>query len=200
MVAIMDARLTVEDGGDSFSPVRASRPCEPDAHAPFRHGRWGAKYMKSCRSIRRPDRAVAPLHPEYSVKRALVLVGSAALLAATAAVRFGMKPAAAPSRVMVHCPAGTQGAFVTPPQVKVAVGDTVQWRMAGAVVSDSVVITLKDPQQAWPFTGARPSGGPDGANTGAARTRGTYGYNVRLLCRMPGGTQSVLIDPDVIID
>jgi hypothetical protein len=72
--------------------------------------------------------------------------------------------------------------------------------MAGEVVSDSVVITLKDPQQVWPFAGARPSGGSDGANTGAAITRGTYGYNVRLLCRMPGGTRSVVIDPDVIVD
>ena len=89
---------------------------------------------------------------------------------------------------------------MTPPQVHVAVGESVQWRMAGEVVSDSVVITLKDPQQVWPFAGARPSGGPDSANTGAALTRGTYGYNVRLLCRMPGGTRSVVIDPDVIID
>ena len=166
-------RLTLPDGSDSFSPVRPS-----------------------CR----PDRAVAPLHPEYSVKRALALVGSVALLAAgTAAIPFGTKPAATASKVMVHC-TGPQGPFVTPPEVHIAVGDSVQWRMTGTVVSDSVVITLKNPQQAWPFTGARPRGGPGGANTGAARTRGTYGYNVRLLCRMPGGTRSVVIDPDVIID
>ncbi len=131
-------------------------------------------------------------------------VGGIAVLAAviSAALPFHAQPRAplASSRVMVHCPTGNTGAFVTPASITIAVGDTVEWRMTGEVASDSIVISLKNPQQQWPFTGA-PARGGNVARSGSAQARGTYGYNVSLLCRVPGGgTQPVVIDPDIIIE
>jgi plastocyanin len=101
---------------------------------------------------------------------------------------------------MVHCPNGNQGAFVTPQQVTITVGDSIVWRMTGQVTSDTLVISLKDAEQRWPFGGAMPKGKAS-ARTGEARVKGTYGYNVHLQCRLPGGgSEPVVIDPDIIID
>jgi hypothetical protein len=109
-------------------------------------------------------------------------------------------PRANKSQIMVHCPNGNQPAFVTPVKDTIAVGDSIVWRMTGQVTSDSLVISLKDPNQAWPFTGPMPRG-TTSAQTGAARVKGTYGYNVHLLCRVPGGGSTpVTIDPDIIIE
>jgi plastocyanin len=122
------------------------------------------------------------------------------LAAGIAAVPFSPLRVPGIARVMVHCPNGNQGAFVTPQQVTIAVGDSVVWRMTGQVMSDTLVISLKDSEQAWPFSGAMPKG-QSSASTGAARVRGTYGYNVTLQCRLPGGgSEPVVIDPDIIID
>ena len=135
------------------------------------------------------------------MRRILAIAGSATLLVAVvAAIPFTSHRDPLKAQVMVHCPNGNQPAFVTPPQITIAVGDTIQWRMTGQVVTDTLVITLKDPEQAWPFTGAMPKG-KSSAHTGAAKTKGTYGYNVELECRVPGGgTQQVIIDPDIIIE
>jgi len=135
------------------------------------------------------------------MKRLLAVSGLAAMLVTAAAVAPGTRAVAATSKsVMVHCPSGDTTGFVTPNSVTIAVGDSLVWRMTGRVVSDSIVISLKDPQQSWPFLG-NPSRGGSNARAVGATTAGTYGYNVRLLCRMPGGgRQSVTIDPDIIIE
>ena len=135
------------------------------------------------------------------MRRILAIAGSATLLAAVvAAIPFRSSRDPLTAKVMVHCPNGNKPAFVTPPQITIAVGDTIQWRMTGQVTTDTLVISLKNPEQAWPFSGPMPKGKTD-AQTGAARVQGTYGYNVELECRVPGGgTQSVTIDPDIIIE
>jgi plastocyanin len=135
------------------------------------------------------------------MKRAVAVAGCVTLLAAgIAAVPFSPLRAPATAQVLVHCPNGNQGAFVTPQQVTIAVGDSIVWRMTGQVTSDTLVISLKDDRQAWPFGGAMPKG-KTSAQTGDARVKGTYGYNVHLECRLPGGgTEPVVIDPDIIID
>jgi hypothetical protein len=103
------------------------------------------------------------------------------------------------ARVMVHCPVGDREAFVTPPQIRVRTGGTIEWRMNSEVASDSIVISLKDGSQSWPFNGTPSRGGQVAVATGAGAP-GTYGYNVRLLCRIPNeGVQEVIIDPDIII-
>jgi plastocyanin len=106
---------------------------------------------------------------------------------------------AATARVMVHCRAGNTPAFVTPQQVRIAVGDTVEWRAAGNIVMDSIYISLKDSTQSWPFEGTPARGGPV-TRTLAAVEPGTYGYDVTVLCRIPGGgVRREVIDPDIII-
>lgn len=112
--------------------------------------------------------------------------------------------------VTVHCSNGTDSAFVTPTRVRIAVGDSVEWEMAGNVASDSIVITLKDSKRTWPFAGRAPRGhGRADARAGIrsdvrahrAHTRGTFAYNVDLLCHIPGGgTRAIRIDPDIIIE
>lgn len=135
------------------------------------------------------------------MRRVLAIAGSVALLvAAVAALPFASSQAAKKSRVMVHCPNGNQPARVTPPKITISVGDSIEWRMTGQVVSDSLVISLKNPDQAWPFAGPVPHG-TTSASTGNAVSKGSYGYNVHLICRVPGGgTQPVTIDPDIIIE
>lgn len=135
------------------------------------------------------------------MKRIFAVTAYVGVLAAgLAAAPLTSPPAAKKSQIMVHCPNGNQDAFVTPVHDTIAVGDSVVWRMTGQVTSDSLVITLKDADQTWPFSGAMPKGATS-AQTGAARTKGTYGYNVHLQCRVPGGgTQPVTIDPDIIIE
>lgn len=135
------------------------------------------------------------------MKRVVAVAGFATLLAAgVAAVPFSPSPVPGSAKVMVHCPAGNREGFVTPQRIKIALGDSIEWRMTGQVVSDTLVITLKNPEQAWPFSGAMPTG-KTSAQTGDARVKGTYGYNVHLQCRRPGGgSEPVVIDPDIIID
>jgi plastocyanin len=125
---------------------------------------------------------------------AVVLVGLGAF-----AIHGATKPPKT-GRVQVHCPDGNRNAFVTPASLHIAVGDSVDWRMTGQVTSDSLIIALKDTAQVWPFAGKPPRGGTSATAAAAAR-KGTYGYSVTLDCRVPaGGTQHVVIDPDIIIE
>ncbi len=135
------------------------------------------------------------------MKLPLASVGLAAILLTAAAGTPRTRSAVASTKsVTIHCPAGDTTGFVTPNSVSILVGDSLLWRVTGRVASDSIVISLKDPQQSWPFAGS-PSQGGSSARAAGATTAGTYGYNVRLLCRLPGGgRQSVTIDPDIIIE
>ncbi|HSR15782.1 MAG TPA: hypothetical protein VLL51_08520 [Gemmatimonadales bacterium] len=135
------------------------------------------------------------------------LVVSLAALGAVAAVAVtGESPAPARQQVQtevvsVRCPAGNVPASVSPEEVRVRVGNSVEWRVIGPTASDSIWIDLKAPQQqAWPFAGAPPRGGSS-ARANGARNPGTYSYNVHLLCRVPGGgIEPVTIDPDIIVE
>jgi hypothetical protein len=134
------------------------------------------------------------------MKRIVAVAVSVALLAAgIAAAPVAAPRVATTSQISVYCPNGGQPPYVSPAPATVAVGDSVVWRMAGAIKSDTLVITLKDAKQSWPFDGPTPRGSTS-ARTGAALVKGTFGYNVHLDCRMSShGSESVDIDPDVII-
>lgn len=133
----------------------------------------------------------------------LTAVGFAALVALGSVVlssNSATSPPRARAQVTAHCPNGGTDAFVTPVRVRIAVGDSLVWRTTGQTVADSIEISLKDRNTQWPFAGTIPAG-QSVASTGAASTRGTFQYAVRLVCRIPGGgTQVVVIDPDIIID
>jgi len=135
------------------------------------------------------------------VRRILAIAGSATLLAAAvAAIPFAARRDPLTAKVQVHCPSGAEPSFVSPAQLKIAVGDSVQWKITGAVGTDTLIITLKDPAQPWPFSGPMPTG-RNSAQTGASLAKGTFGYNVTLECKAAAGrTESVTIDPDVIIE
>lgn len=121
------------------------------------------------------------------------VLGAMALAPAEEAVR-------GTGRAQVHCPNGNNEGFVTPRQLRIALGDSVEWRMAGPTPSDSIIISLKDTTQVWPFDSTPPRGGAN-ARANRARTRGTYAYGVSLLCREQGGPpQRVYIDPDIIVE
>ena len=135
------------------------------------------------------------------MKRVFAVAGFATLLAAgVAAVPYSPLRTRATPPVTVHCPNGGQPGKVTPTPIRIVVGDTIVWNVTGQVTSDTLVITLKDAEQTWPFSGPMPAGRTS-ATTGTARVKGTYGYNVHLQCRLPGGgSEPVVIDPDIIID
>jgi plastocyanin len=135
------------------------------------------------------------------MKRILAIAGitSALALGASALSRAAVAPPDT-KHVQVHCPTGNGGGFVTPASLHITVGDSVQWNTTGQVTSTSLIIALKDTSQAWPFTGAPPRGSTSATAARALRT-GTYGYSVTLECRQPGGgSQHVVIDPDIIIE
>jgi hypothetical protein len=134
------------------------------------------------------------------MKRAsVVAVCATVLVAGLAAAPFAAK-FAHNSQVMVHCPnPANPGGWVTPARNTIALGDSVVWRTTGAV-TDTLVITLKNAQQGWPFNGGAMAGRA-AVQTGASMARGTYGYNVHFTCRTGGGgSQTVDIDPDIIIE
>ena len=129
---------------------------------------------------------------------ALAAVGAAATV--TTATTAPQPERARVARVQVHCPQGNREAFVTPARLRIGVGDTVEWNMAGPTPSDSIIITPKSDDQVWPFDG-EPARGGARARGNRAQRRGTYSYNVDMLCRVRGGEpQRVVIDPDIIID
>lgn len=133
-------------------------------------------------------------------KIAAVVIGVVAVATAPSAPSAPSARLASTARAQVHCPNGNNEAFVTPAVLRIALGDSVEWNMAGPVPSDSIVITPKDSAQAWPFDGT-PSRGGANARANRARVRGTYSYNISMLCRAQGrGLQRVTIDPDIIID
>ena len=134
------------------------------------------------------------------MKIVVAFAGFAALITAgSAAAPFGTHSVPGTARVMVHCPEGGKEAFVTPPEVRIAVGDTVEWRTTGSVITESLAISLKNDAQAWPFSGSVPRGRTS-ARSGRAATAGSYEYAVHLSCRRPGGgTDDVVIDPVISI-
>lgn len=135
-------------------------------------------------------------------KRIATLVGGT-LLVGLSALGFsspGATSQAGSRTVRVHCRSGNNPPFVTPNQVHLAIGDTLVWAGEGMVVPDSITISLKNANQAWPFPGNPPRGGSTVAAPRAS-ARGTYPYNATIKCRIPGGGQQwETIDPDIIID
>ncbi len=81
-------------------------------------------------------------------------------------------------------------------------GDDVRWVLNGNANSDDITISPK--RDAWPFVDAPPYKGGKGrpARTGGMRpnAQGRYSYNVTLICTNGGNADTVLIDPDIIVD
>lgn len=132
--------------------------------------------------------------------RSLPLLALLAVAALTAAAPLTATARRADTaKVKVHCRSGGNDAFVTPARIRIKLGDVIEWRSAGNVVADSISISLKNPDQRWPFEGDVPEGGST-VESGPAASKGTFGYNVTLMCRAGGRLSRQVIDPEIIID
>lgn len=139
--------------------------------------------------------------------RIMLAVGFASLAALGAQRRAD--PSVAQQRpprtvtVAVMCPApgGNQRDAVQPWEARLLVGDSLEWSLAEPILSDTIDISLKEPQQPWPFANPeRPRGGRV-ARGHRARDRGRFAYNITLRCPDPDGQpRLVVIDPEFIID
>jgi hypothetical protein len=135
------------------------------------------------------------------MKRVLAIAGISAMVGLVAfSLPSSVTAPPKTAQVSVHCPAGGKAAFVTPESLHIALRDSVEWRTTGQVTTSSLDIALKDTTKTWPFSGPLPRG-ESSAASGDAQHTGTYAYKVTMDCRMPSGsTQTVVIDPDIIIE
>ncbi len=91
---------------------------------------------------------------------------------------------------------------IRPWNLKVRQGDDVNWVLNRNANSSDITITPK--REAWPFADAPPYRGTKAAPARAAGMRpnakGRYAYSVSLICTNGARSDTVLIDPDIIVD
>lgn len=92
---------------------------------------------------------------------------------------------------------------VSPWNTSLRQGDSVTWTINSAANTDSIVIAPKN-SSTWPFLAAPPYRGRKNAPARAARmrpgARGRYSYDISLVCRAGANSDTVRIDPDIIIE
>jgi hypothetical protein len=93
---------------------------------------------------------------------------------------------------------------VSPWNVRLRQGDEVEWVLAANANSNNVTITPKETSD-WPFATRGPfngaKGNPARANGMRGNGRGTYKYNIALVCQSgQNAPDSVIVDPDIIVD
>lgn len=163
---------------------RVCRPCRPDLPTPS---------------------AVANLHgtfcPEPSMRWPMtVAVGCLTLI--TLGTHRRPERAARTVTVSITCPGPNgQRQAVQPWQAQLHVGDAIAWNLVQPILSDTIMIGLKDSSQAWPFHSPRHPRGRHSATAQGAFVVGHYAYNITLRCPVRGGPPAfITIDPDIIIN
>jgi hypothetical protein len=126
-------------------------------------------------------------------------------LTALGAHTQGDPPQQAPRTVAVNVtcprPGGNQQDAVQPWEVRLQVGDSLQWNLIEPILSDTIEISLKETERRWPFANPDRPRGRQIARAHGARDRGRFAYNVTLRCPGPDGQpRLVVIDPEFIID
>jgi hypothetical protein len=103
--------------------------------------------------------------------------------------------------VSITCPGPNgQRQAVQPWEAQLNVGDSIAWNLVPPILSDTIMIALKDSSQTWPFSSPRHPRGRHGATAQGAFVVGQYAYNVTLRCPVRGGPPAfITIDPDIII-
>ncbi len=129
-----------------------------------------------------------------------LVVGSVSL--ATLGANGRPAPPARTVTVNVTCPnPENQRQAVQPWQAQLRLGDTIQWNLAEPILSDTIMISLKDSSETWPFASRANPRGKRSARGQNATAAGHYAYNVTLRCPVKGGPPAfVVIDPDIIIN
>jgi hypothetical protein len=105
--------------------------------------------------------------------------------------------------VNVTCPrpGGNQRDAVQPWEVRLQLGDSLEWNLMEPILSDTIDISLKETGRRWPFANPDRPRGRRIARAHRARDRGRFAYNITLRCPGPGGQpRLVVIDPEFIID
>jgi plastocyanin len=134
----------------------------------------------------------------------LVTAGAVSCLLITVAALSGSPRAAATQTVTIDArcagPRNTQ-VTVQPWNLRIAQGDDVRWEINAAANTNAITIT---PKASWPFATNRPGGSKTTPATAAGmnpNSRGKYSYSIQLVCQAGANPpDSVLIDPDVIVD
>lgn len=93
---------------------------------------------------------------------------------------------------------------VSPWNVRLQQGDEIEWVIAANANSDNISVTPKT-TSGWPFASRGPfnaaKGQPARANNMRPNSRGSYKYNIELVCQAGSNPpDSVIIDPDVIVN
>jgi hypothetical protein len=103
-----------------------------------------------------------------------------------------------------RCPVGRDSqAVITPWNITVAQGDSVDWTVSEKGSATAITIVPKN-VRTWPFTANRSNGNrqnPARASGMRANARGRYSYSVEYVCRANSpNPDTVRIDPDVIVE
>ncbi|MBI4500510.1 MAG: hypothetical protein HY700_05055 [Gemmatimonadetes bacterium] len=103
--------------------------------------------------------------------------------------------------VNVTCPGPeNQRAAVQPWNAQLQVGDSILWNLVEPILSDTIMISLKDSLRTWPFASPARPRGKRSAGGQRALVMGTYAYNITLRCPVGGGPPAfIVIDPEFII-
>lgn len=140
--------------------------------------------------------------PAVKAIGALVIVGVAGTLVAVTA---DARQANVNVSVNARC-AGRNNTEITvsPWNVRIRQGDQLSWVINANANTSAITITQKD-GGAWPFAAEPPYRGtkatPARATRMRANARGTYKYNIQLICQSGSNPpDTVLVDPDVIVD
>ncbi len=92
---------------------------------------------------------------------------------------------------------------VSPWNATVARGSNVSWVINAAANTDSILITPKN-VTTWLYNAAPPYKGRKNAPATASRmkpgVRGRFAYSISLICRAGANVDTILIDPDIIVD
>ncbi len=115
----------------------------------------------------------------------------------------------APTRAVVEvdidarCTGGDNTSItIRPWNLRIRQGDEVSWVLNRNANSSDITITPK--RENWPFADQPPYRGSKAtpARTGGMRpnAQGRYAYNVSLICTNGARSDTVMVDPDIIVD
>jgi plastocyanin len=138
--------------------------------------------------------------------RTLLVVGIAApLLLAARTARTASVPATVQVTVNARC-AGPNSTEITvrPWNVRLQQGDEVEWVLSANANTNALTITPKASSD-WPFAARGPYASTRGnsarANGMRANGRGSYKYDISLICQAGNSApDTVVVDPDIIVD
>lgn len=151
-------------------------------------------------NVAAPPQMESSVHPK--LLGVLVLV---AMPVTVACSRSGGPPPPGAGEVEVdaRCTGGGNTRItIRPWNLKIRQGDEVTWLLDRNANSSEITITPK--REAWPFASTPPYRGskasPARAGNMRPNARGRYAYSVSLICTHDGVPDTVLVDPDIIVD